>query len=452
MPPKKRLSRRSSSKAPREAKTARRLIRASGWGVLDQTLLSAVNFLTLVLLARHVSSGSFGAFTLVYGVMLMANHAQFAFVTQPHNVIGASLTDFEYRAYTRSLLVVQLFFSAGLAAAAGVVAVGAYQLEFETALILAAMAALPLWQLQEFIRRVLYTEGRQAAAFANDLLSYGGQATAVAGLTFAGALTAPSALFALALTAAGASVFGLGQIRASLRGAHFSRLAVSESLAFGKWLAASIASHWTSTQAYLYIAAAVLGVAVTGALKALQIVLSPLHVLMFSLSTMLPIRLSRTLMHEAPDRREQAFRRDARFALRITFPFVAAYCGSVALFSDQILSFLYGSTYEAYGRVLVIFAAYYVLLYLAQFAGALLTARRQTDRLFLANAAAAIVAMVAAWPLMHAFGAEGAAVLLLVSAGVLSVALWWPSWAKGGQTPDESRRASAIFSARERDR
>jgi O-antigen/teichoic acid export membrane protein len=409
-------------------KWLRRLLKTAGWGVCDQILLSVVNFLTLFLLARSVEPDAFGKFTLVYGAMLIANYGQLAFITQPHNVIAASLRAGEYRVFTRSLLVAQLVLVIALAGLTACVALLVHGIGSHATflLLLAVVPALPLWQLQEFVRRVLYTERRQAAAFANDLLSYGGQGALVGVLAVAGRLTAPAALYAAAVTSAAACLLGFAQIRASVRSARLSREPISESFAFGKWLAAAIGAHWASTQGYLYLAAAILGVAVTGALRAVQLVLAPLHVLMFSLSTMLPIRLSVTLAHADRTTRARAFQRDTRLAFRITFPIVLVYCTAVAVFADQIIRSAYGDTYSDYSRVLMIFAAYYVLLYLAQFAATVLTAQRRTNWLFLGNAAAALVTVVAAWPLMHALGARGAAYLLVLSGVVLTVVLWQP--------------------------
>jgi O-antigen/teichoic acid export membrane protein len=423
----------------------RRLLQTAGWGVFDQALLSVVNFLTLFLIARSVEADVFGAFSLVYGAMLIANYGQLAFITQPHNVIAASVRDRDYRIYTRSLLAAQLvviFALAGLAAAAAGVAYGIGS-HSTSVLLVAVIPTLPLWQLQEFVRRVLYTERRQAAAFANDLLSYGAQGIVVAALAATGRLTAPAALYAAAVTSAAACLLGFSQIRESFSRARFSHGPVSESFAFGKWLAAAIAAHWTSTQGYLYLAAAVLGVAITGALRAVQLILAPLHVLMFSLSTMLPIRLSVVLAHSDEDVRAKAFARNARLALRLTLPVVVAYCACVALFADQIIRAAYGTRYATYGRVLAIFALYYLFLYLAQFASTLLTAQRRTDWLFLGNAAAALVTVAAAWPLMHAFGAEGAAFLLVLSGVVLTTVLWQP-W-RGPFEPASIARAGAPF-------
>jgi O-antigen/teichoic acid export membrane protein len=409
-------------------KRLRRLLTTAGWGVFDQILLSVVNFLTLFLIARSVEPDAFGAFSLVYGAMLIANYGQLAFITQPHNVIAASLRDGEYRVYTRSLLGAQIVVVAVLGGlVAGVAVVGGAIGSHDTFLLLVAVIpALPLWQLQEFIRRVLYTERRQAAAFGNDLLSYGAQGILVGALAATGRLTAPAALYAAALTSAAACALGFAQIRHSFQPATFSRGPIVESVGFGKWLAAAIGAHWVSTQGYLYLAAAILDVAVTGALRAVQLVLAPLHVLMFSLSTMLPIRLSMVLAHADEQVGASAFARTARLALRLTLPVVVAYCVCVAVFADDIIRAAYGSRYSTYGRVLSIFAVYYLLLYLAQFASTLLTAQRRTDWLFLGNAAGALVTVAAAWPLMHAFGAKGAALLLVLSAAVLTLVLWQP--------------------------
>ena len=406
----------------------RGLLRAAGWGVFDQILLSVVNFLTLFLIARSVDSVAFGEFSLVYGAMLVANYGQLAFITQPHNVIAASLSDGEYRVYTLSLLGAQLVAVAALVGLAATVALVAAAIGSHDTLLLfvAVIPALPLWQLQEFVRRVLYTERRQAAAFGNDLVSYGGQGILVATLAATGRLTAPAVLYAMALTSAAACVLGFGQIRGSFRPATFSRRPVAESVAFGKWLAAAIGAHWVSTQGYLYFAAAILAVGITGALRAVQLVLAPLHVLMFSLSTMLPIRLSVVLANGDERVGASAFARDARLALRLTLPVVVAYCVCVAVFADRILRAAYGERYSTYGRVLQIFALYYLFLFLAQFASTLLTAQRRTNWLFLGNATAALVTVAAAWPLMHAFGAEGAAFLLVLSGAVLSLVLWQP--------------------------
>src|SRR5215211_1544004 len=140
------------------------LVRSGLWGLIDQGILSATNFITLVLLARSVSPAAFGLFTVVYTGFLIAGSIQGALITQPHNVLAATLEGREYVRYTTSAATMQLTLTGVLALVA--VALAAY---FRTtdmqvaALLLAVAPTIVGWQMQEFVRRVLYTEGRMPA-------------------------------------------------------------------------------------------------------------------------------------------------------------------------------------------------------------------------------------------------------------------------------------------------
>ena len=174
---------------------ARRLIK-DAWAVADQALISATNFLTMVLVARGLGGPSeFGAFTLVYSALLFANILQVALITQPHNILGTARHGANYAAYTTSCGLAQLLLVLAEGSIALLVWAVASQAHWAAAaMLLALVPSVVAWQLQEFVRRVLYTEGRHAAAFANDLISYGGQTLAVGALWTLDALQERGAL------------------------------------------------------------------------------------------------------------------------------------------------------------------------------------------------------------------------------------------------------------------
>ena len=60
----------------------------------------------MILLARAVTPGDFGSFTLVYSALLFGGVLQGALVTQPHNVIGAGLRG---DAGTRAILAGEVY-------------------------------------------------------------------------------------------------------------------------------------------------------------------------------------------------------------------------------------------------------------------------------------------------------------------------------------------------------
>src|SRR3954452_24182834 len=78
------------------------------WALGDQVLISGTNFVTTVLVARSLSMPEFGAFSVIYGVLLLCNIIQSTLITQAHNVLAATLTGQAYRRYTGSTAVQQL--------------------------------------------------------------------------------------------------------------------------------------------------------------------------------------------------------------------------------------------------------------------------------------------------------------------------------------------------------
>ena len=94
--------------------------------------------------------------------MLLANYGQTALITQPHNVMGATRTGQEYRDFTLSLFGAQIALSAALGVSAALIALAVAQSSLpNVALVIGAGSlALPLWQLQEFARRVLLYGGQ----------------------------------------------------------------------------------------------------------------------------------------------------------------------------------------------------------------------------------------------------------------------------------------------------
>ncbi len=242
----------------------------NGWGLADQALISAANFVTLVLLARSLEPSDFGAFVLAYTTLLFVNALQSALVTAPHNVVGQAHRQTDYRSYTTSTALSQVVFAVAAAALALLGAAFVAAFDRSAALLVAAtVPALVAWQAQEFARRVLYTEGRFGRAFVTDVVSYGGQAVLVAALVAAGTVTPPGAMAVVAVTSAAGALVGFWAIRRSLGGA-IRRSAIVENWIFGRWLGASIAASWFVGQFYLYLAAVLIDSTASGALKAAQ--------------------------------------------------------------------------------------------------------------------------------------------------------------------------------------
>jgi len=382
------------------------------WGLLDQGLVSSVNFLAIILLARTLAPREFGYFVLAFTILQSAGTLQGALITRPHNVLGAIRRGSEYADYSTTAAATQIGFTGLLALIAALGAGIAAAVGFSHAsLFLALTPALIGWQLQELGRRMLYTEGRLAAAFANDVVSYGAQAVALVALWRLDIVTGTRALLTLAAAFAIGTIVVAWQLRPTLSG----RLDVSSLTAnwnFGKWLGLAEVGQWFATQFYIYLGGIVVGAIASGVLKAGQTILGPMSVFLTFFTSYLPIVFARELESSG------TIRTKIRRSLGVILPVVVPYCLVMAIFAKPVLEFVYGHAYGRYTTVVQLFALYYVLLAFSTVAIAALSAKGMTPSVFVGQTGGAVVSLAIGWFLLQQWGAEGGVTGILLSWGV----------------------------------
>jgi len=394
------------------------------WAVGDQALIAASNFATMIFVAKALGLELFGRFTLVYSALLFANIFQVALITQPHNVLGTAREGDEYRRYTTSTLLCQFLLIALEAALALGAALYFYHTgSAATALLFSLIPAIVGWQLQEFVRRVLYTEGRYFEGFWNDMLSYGGQAVGVGTLLLLGKfhiggrenwLTGVSALYVLASTSALAAGVGLFQIRHSLsRQLDFSALGLNWN--YGKWLAGSELLTWCSSiHMYLYVAGATLGLAASGELKTAQVLFGPTRIIAYYLDTVLPTRFARKLASSGDAAMWTLLK---QVLTRVALP-LTLFCVGVAVCAKPLLHYTFGSAFMGASTILMLYSAYALVTYIQMIVTAALRAQRTTHQVFYGALVAMMVAIPLSILLMPSLQVDG--ILIAMIAGVLA--------------------------------
>lgn len=401
-----------------------RLLRAGLWSMADQALISATNFVTMVLLARSLTPSAFGAFTLAYTALLFANGLQAALILHPHSVIGATRTGQDYVSYTTATAGTQLALAltCGFLTVVAAIVLGAFNFG-ASRLLLTLAPAIVVWQFQEFVRRVLYTKQNVIGALLNDGVSYGGQLVGIAALWRMGRLTEVSAIVVLAITSAVATATGLWQIRDHLT-TDVARVAwrtfIAENWRMGKWLTGSTLVSWFSGHLYPVLTAGFVSVAATGALRASQTLLGPTHILLRAVESI------------ATPRAATEFRRAGKPALwlllrrimAVTAPAMALYCFAISIFAQPILAHLYGEQYSRYWWLLIIFAATYFLTFLYTSVSVALKAMEVTSPVFRAYVVSTVIVLTVGLAAVALFGLVGAATGILCHSLILNVVLW----------------------------
>ncbi|MBN1147779.1 MAG: hypothetical protein JXA78_11030 [Anaerolineales bacterium] len=371
--------------------------RAGYLAAIDQGLISIANFLATLILARNASPTELGVYGVGFTALRLVRTLQEGITIQPLNTFGAAMDEERFRRYAASTSLIQILLA--VFSALGVALLGwvAIRLGNDTAgpALLALSAPFLWWQMQEYIRRLLYTRARVFAAALNTAL-----ANAVRlGLMFwwleRGELDGVAGLQAIALGSLAALLLGLWQARAywSWR---FESLPETwkRNWDFGRWLLGGMIANWSAVEFYPVLTAGMVSFAAAGAYRALQNLVAPVHLLLRATDTFLTPRAAKAY-HEAG---QPALARQARLAYLATGAPILSLLLLAVLFPEPLLELLYGDTYLAYSDGILLMAAFYALMYAYWPLQAAFKAARISRPIFIANLAA-ISAMfsVGAW-------------------------------------------------------
>ena len=401
------------------------LLKYGVWGVGDQALLSASNFLTLIFIARGVSPRDFGSYALALTFVLFTMSLQTALLNKPFAGISASREGEAYKQYVVSVILSQCAYAFAVNVLVLSAALVAYLAGFEgTAALMAATGlAIGGWGLQEFLRQVLYVEGRLRAAMLNDSISYGGQLLAVVVAALLGVLTPALAFVLVGATSLAAFGVGLIQIRGSLC-LRLNWQAVfedgSEIWRFGRWMIGAALLLGAIDLAYFWLVAGFVSVVAAGALRAVMAVLGPTHLLLKTMDTTLTPVAARVAEREGAP----GVKRLVWTMFLLTGPLMAGFCLLVSVLAPEVLALLYGEQYQSYAWLVPLLALSYFLSYAYRPISIALISRRQPEAIFRGQLLQAAFFGTFGIAATYFFGLPGAAITLVGASAVQNIELW----------------------------
>ena len=375
----------------------------------DQGLISGVNFLSNILLARFLGIEEFGRFTLAWMVDLFANSLQSAGIIQPMLSIGPKHAVAEAPAYYGAVLI-QQGVAAGFAFAAvliGAEASAAAEPSWGTGSFAVPLAvALFAGQAQDFLRRYFFVRGRTVTAVVSDGIRYLSQLTllCVVANVFSSGLTVPMALWIMAAAATLGTVPVAVCVEKLTWDPEVLRQTVRRHWHVSKWLLPSALMHWTTAQAFIIIAGGVLGAATVGMLRAAMAVVGVVHIVYLGMENFAPIRAA------------QVFHRHGGRALRHYLKSLTWKVGGAVLLllliinlnATSIIRLMFGTNYPELSPLLLAFSIIYFVSLLNVILGVWALAIESTRMVFISLAAMTAVTAVAAYPLVVFGGVAGA--------------------------------------------
>ncbi|HEX8940886.1 MAG TPA: hypothetical protein VF763_12070 [Candidatus Limnocylindrales bacterium] len=248
-----------------------------GWGLADQALSSATNFVLGVLVARSFGVLEFGAFSLAFATYNVAAAASRAVTAQPLVVRNSAVEHDIWREATAR--AAGTAFVLGVIVGAGCLAVAAAASGPLREAFLALGIMLPGLMVQDLWRFALFADGRGRAGFTNDLVWAAVQFPLLILVIAVGHGTILLATAAWGGAALIAALFGVAQTRVVPRPTG-ARAWLSEHRSLASRYLAEAGAYTVAGQLLLYAIGFVAGLAAVGEIRAAQLILGPLNVVL----------------------------------------------------------------------------------------------------------------------------------------------------------------------------
>jgi O-antigen/teichoic acid export membrane protein len=273
---------------------------------------------------------------------------------------------------------------------------------------------LPVLLVQDYWRWVGFMQARPDRSLANDTVYNCVQAAGIGALIVAGLRSPSVAIVAWGVGAAAGALYGLRQfsVRFTLRGGGGM---IRSRWSMSKWLFAGGLASWGSAQAYPLLAGPGVGAGGLGGLKAAQNLMSgPTLVLIQAGGSIGLPEASRSLEHGGWPR----LRRVALWVTLAGLVSVGVVAAIVFFAGSRILSSVYGHEFVKYTTTARIIAVAWLIQTLGLGPILVLKATKQARALFNIALASLVAAFILIPTFSFAWGVNGTAVALVVSAAV----------------------------------
>ena len=374
--------------------------------LIDQTMVSGVNFLTGILFARFLGVKEFGYFTLAWMTVLFVNSIQMAMISAPMMSIGPKQTKEETDSYYGAVVAHQLCFSL-LSFGLIFLCIKTSDFFFPTWEIknLAwplALAAF-FFQNQDFLRRFFFTTNRLWLAFISDGISYLGQIAILIILFLTTSMNTTKVLFTIASTSAFAIIFvSFPLTKLNWHWENILKVFVYH-WNFSKWMTASALLQWTSGNLFIVAAGSILGATAVGAIKAAQNIMGISHILFQGLENIVPVRASFNYTQTGIKGLITYLKKVILWGGIAT----AIIAFSAGLLPEFWLTLFYGVQYQNFGFILQWYAIIYLLIFVGLPLRAGLRTLETTRPIFMAYVLMTIFTLFTAKDLIFHFGVNG---------------------------------------------
>ncbi len=382
--------------------------------VCDQCLVSGVNFIIAIMLARCMYPSEYGLFIFATTCLVLTSGLFSSIIGISMNILGPNSSQKEWEVLFLNCFGVLLTLMLGLImmffCLYWIMRTGAYAANAQAFTTLALVVPLTLGH--DFFRNAQLSRLNIKGALLTDIATHGSRILIIYLLTISPQLSNQKVLWIYGISAALGITVGYSSIRPQ-----FSKLtqAISSTIlskiwASSKWTFADWIPFVLYGYLYIFIVTFVLGNEKTGVLGACRNIIAPIVMLQVGISSfLLPYfcRLLASKGHEAM--------LTSLIKILISLAFVILlYLTIVNLFAGEIMRVFF-SHYASYTYLVLLFSVGIFINYSFKIAEIYLLATVRPKFIFMARILAAIPAVILCYPLVKTYGINGGGYSYIVS-------------------------------------
>ena len=391
----------------------------------DQAVVSGTRFAVTILIGRVAGVEELGLYAIGFSIVILVNVVQESLLLSPYAVLGSREKPASRRRFAGSIFVLSLVLSLiASVALAGFAVLAATAGHAGSALMAAVLAgAVPFVLLQNFARKICFAHFNVGWALILDLAVAVIQVAILLLLAAASSLTAPTALAAMGVACA---VTGLAWVPGNRHHLTVRRAHILPQLArnwtFGRWILGTQQVATLSGSVVLWFVSTLAGMTAAGVFAACSIVVTAANPLLLGLANILEPKTAASFAAGRVDELRRVIHATTVFAGSV----LVAYWLGLALSGDSLIAWIFDDQQLLnQGHLIMVLATVILLRGLILGRSLALRALGQPHHNFKASLLDLSVTVIAAYPLISAFGATGGGYCVLLGVASGTAARLW---------------------------
>lgn len=399
------------------------LIYKSGIAVVDQALLSGLNFLISVVLIKTVSKSEYGYFSIFFPITLFIVSIQNAVINTPLAVLLITKRGDEKRKYVGALFFGQYLLLFPLAFIGTIGGIITYYFNFGEPSVSAIIVAISLASIgilcREFLRAYFFANEIPNSVLIIDMLYF-------ALIIILGFLAYTFIQFDVAVVffLMGLSSFLIGIFFISRNKWNFSRRDIkssySENWQYGKWSLIGVIVTHIQTYSYLYLLGIIVGSAAVADVSAARLLLMPLVLAQQGWSKVILPHGSK--LREG-NRLPKLFKE--MVAISIVFVVIVLFLVFILIFFKSILlNIILSTNYENSFDYVFYWGVIFSMGFISLNASFGLQVLKNFELISKINTLTMLITVILAYFLIYSNGIEGGLIALLIGQTISAILLW----------------------------